>query len=129
MLIVGAKGFAKEVLEILIVNKTSKSFVFYDDLNTHENNLLFETYPVLTSPSEAKDYLSTNDSCFTIGIGNPILRKRMFDKFTAMGGKLTSTVSKLATIGTHDVIIGDGNNILPRAVISNSVVIGTGCII
>ncbi len=129
MLIIRAKGFAKEILEILSSSKKDQDFVFYDDLNNFENNLLFKKYKVLTSQKEAQNYFSTKDTSFTIGLGNPVLRKTMSDKFTGLGGKLTSVFSKDANIGTHDVVIGDGNNILPGAIISNSVTTGLGCII
>ena len=41
MLIVGAKGFAKEVLEVLYQNEYKKEIVFYDDVNSNINGKLY----------------------------------------------------------------------------------------
>lgn len=129
MIIVGAKGFAKEVLEVVIQSDELQDIVFYDDVNLDAPNELFNCFKVLKSIDEAIIYLKTVDNRFTIGIGNPILRKKMFDKFSGIGGIYTSTISKVSNIGTFDVKIGDGTNILQGAILSNSTEIGLGCII
>lgn len=129
MIIVGAKGFAKELLDVVEKAKIIKSVVFYDDINSFASPLLFEKFPVLRSENEVVEYFKSDDPRFTIGIGNPILRKRMFEKFIKLGGQFTSTISSLAVIGNHEVIIKDGANILPGAIISNNVSIGYGCIV
>ena len=49
MLIVGAKGFAKEVLEICHQNNELENLVFYDDVNDDVNGLLFDKFPILKS--------------------------------------------------------------------------------
>ena len=41
MIIVGAKGFAKELLEILHQNNQLEDLAFYDDINLTDSNLLF----------------------------------------------------------------------------------------
>jgi sugar O-acyltransferase (sialic acid O-acetyltransferase NeuD family) len=129
MILVGAKGFAKEVFEIVFKNKQSEMIVFYDDVNLNGDKTIFDDYVVLQSIEEAKDYFKKTDTRFAIGIGNPILRKKMFKKFTQIGGIPTSTISLDAKIGSKEVIIGVGTNILDGAILSNSVTIGDACII
>tara|TARA_B110000503_G_C7076236_1_gene383037 strand:- start:318 stop:950 length:633 start_codon:yes stop_codon:yes gene_type:complete len=129
MLIVGAKGFAIEVLEILHQQNKTENLVFYDDVNDDINGLLYNQFNILKSEIEAKKYFDLIDNQFTIGIGNPILRKKMYDKFTKMGGKFTSTISKHAKIGSFDVKFGQGVNVLEQAIFSNSCSIGNGVII
>jgi sugar O-acyltransferase (sialic acid O-acetyltransferase NeuD family) len=129
MLIIGAKGFAKEVLEILNQSNQYENVVFYDDLNDDLPEKLYDKFLILTTLIEAENYLKTIDNRFTIGIGNPILRKKLSDKFIALGGILTSTISLNAKFGSEEVAIGVGANILDGTVISNSVTIGVGCII
>ncbi len=129
MILVGAKGFAKEVFEIVLKNKQSESIVFYDDINLNGAKTIFEDYIVLQSIAEAKDYFEKKDNRFAIGIGNPILRRKMFGKFTQVGGIPTSTISLDAKIGSKEVIVGKGTTILDGAIISNSVTIGAGCIV
>jgi len=129
MLIVGAKGFAKEVLEILHQLDQTNNLVFYDDVNHDLPTMLFNQFEILKNVASASDYFKNIDNRFTIGIGNPKLRKILTDKFMQLGGVFTSTISSKAVIGSYDVKIGEGSNILSGAIFSNSVAIGKGCII
>lgn len=129
MLIVGAKGFAKEVLEVLHQLKQLDNLVFYDDVNDDVPAFLYGQFPVLKSKEAAAHYFKTVDSCFTIGIGNPILRKKMALEFQAIGGCFTSTISPLAQIGHYGNIISEGSNIMTGTVITNDIKIGVGTLI
>tara|TARA_R110002167_G_scaffold58527_1_gene165789 strand:+ start:7814 stop:8467 length:654 start_codon:yes stop_codon:yes gene_type:complete len=129
MLIVGAKGFAKEILEIVHQNNHLENLVFYDDVSDDLPKILYNKFPVFTNLKQVKTFFNTIDNRFTLGLGNPILRKKLSIKFISEGGVLTSTISKNATIGSYDIHISEGVNILSGAIISNSVRIGKGCII
>lgn len=129
MLIIGAKGFAKEILEILHQNRDTEKLCFYDDVNTDMPDLLYERFLVLKNEEEAKNYFKNIDSRFTLGIGNPKLRYKLAEKFESLGGKLISTVSKHAEIGSFGVEIEDGCNILGGVRISNDAEIGRGTIV
>jgi sugar O-acyltransferase (sialic acid O-acetyltransferase NeuD family) len=129
MLVIGAKGFAKEVLEILIQLGEVEHIAFYDDVSLDTPKLLYEKFPVLKSRGEAEHYFKTVDNRFTLGIGNPILRKKMYDQFILLGGVFTSTISPTAEIGSYDIDIAHGNNILTNVILSNSTKIGMGCLI
>jgi sugar O-acyltransferase (sialic acid O-acetyltransferase NeuD family) len=129
MIIIGAKGFAKEVLEVLHQLNQLENVVFYDDVNANVPKFLYEKFKVVTTLDEAQVFFKEVDSRFTIGIGNPVLRKQLFDKFSAIGGEYCATISPQATIGSYDVTIGEGTNVLSGAVFSNSVTIGLGCIV
>ena len=129
MLIVGAKGFAKEVLEVFHQHENVENIAFYDDVNEDIGDLLFNKFPILKNENQAKNYFRTNGNHFTIGIGNPELRYKLYKKFINMGGEYVSTISPLAQMGNYEVKIGKGSNILMNAVFSNSVTIGKGCMI
>ena len=129
MLIIGAKGFAKEVLEIVHQLNELDQLAFYDDVNSDVPEKLFNQFPVLKNIDEATHYFKTVDNRFTIGIGNPVLRKQLSEKFIAIGGVLTSTISPKATIGSFDIETGCGSNILSGAIFSNSTKLGKGCIV
>lgn len=129
MLIIGAKGFAKEVLEILIQNGDSKDVCFYDDISIDSPEKLYYKYNVLKSENEARDYFINVDNRFTIGIGNPELRYKMFEKFNKLGGKFTTIISKKTTIGSFAVEIGEGCIIMPGVIISNNVKIERGTMV
>lgn len=129
MLIIGAKGFAKEILEVLHQLHELENLVFYDDVNKDVPEKLFGQFPILRTFQEAAVYFKTIDNQFTIGIGNPVLRKKLYDRFTSLGGEFTSVISPSAIIGSYGVQIGIGSNILSGSVFSNSIVMGKGCIV
>lgn len=126
MLILGAKGFAKEVLEILHQNGDTEHLCFYDDVSKDAPDVLFTQFKILKSEDEAKSYFENTDSRFTVGIGNPKLRKQLYEKFTKLGGKFSSVISSKAEIGSYGANIGEGCNILGGVRISNDVQIGKG---
>ena len=129
MLIIGAKGFAKEVLQIVHQNNELKDLAFYDDVNLDIGEELYSLFPILNSLEKAKHYFETISNKFTIGIGNPILRKKLYDKFTEIGGEFTSTISTSSIIGSYNNTIESGCNIMQNVVITNDVSIKKGTII
>lgn len=74
MLVIGAKGFAKEVLEVIHLNNDLVNLAFYDDVNEDIGELLYDVYPILNNVEKAKNYFDEVDKRFTIGIGNPVLK-------------------------------------------------------
>ena len=129
MLVIGAKGFAKELLEILHQNNTIKDLVFYDDVNSDVEDKLFGIFKVLKKPEDAINYFKNVSKEFVIGIGNPLLRFKLSQKFIDYGGELTSVISPFAKIGFYGIEISNGVNILTDAIITSNIKIGTGCLI
>jgi sugar O-acyltransferase (sialic acid O-acetyltransferase NeuD family) len=129
MLIIGAKGFAKEVLEVMYQLNQLENLAFYDDVNDDVPEKLFSQFPVLRTIQEASIYFKTIDNQFTIGIGNPLLRKNLGNKFIALGGVFTSTISPLATIGNYGNNIEEGCNIMTGAVITSDIIIKKGTLV
>jgi len=129
MIIVGAKGFAKEVLEVLFQLNAFDNVVFFDDINTDAATQLYGHFPVLNNIEAASAYFKNTDKRFTIGIGNPLLRKMLYDKFTTIGGVFTSTVSPMARIGNFGNSIADGCNIMTGTVLTSDIVVKKGVLI
>jgi sugar O-acyltransferase (sialic acid O-acetyltransferase NeuD family) len=129
MLIIGAKGFAKEVLQVFIDRNFSGKIAFYDDVNNDISGLLFGQFPILKKEDEVVEFFKANGNEFTIGIGSPVLRYKMYKKIINLGGNFVSSISPLAQIGSYDVNIGNGSNVLSQAIMSNSSCIGIGCIV
>jgi sugar O-acyltransferase (sialic acid O-acetyltransferase NeuD family) len=117
------------VLEVCHQNNELENLVFYDDVNDDIGDKLYDQFPILKNLEEAQDYFSSIENRFTLGIGNPLLRKKLHDKFVKIGGVLYSTISNSCVIGTYDNRIESGCNILAGSIISNNVSIGKGCII
>lgn len=124
MLIIGARGFAKELLDVFIDLKMDEELCFYDDVNQYENAYLFEKYPLLNSIDNANKMFINEDNRFVLGIGNPYLREKMVKQFESIGGKLTSIISPSAKISSNGVHIGKGSTILHYCTIASCVEIG-----
>jgi sugar O-acyltransferase (sialic acid O-acetyltransferase NeuD family) len=129
MIIIGAKGFAKEVLEVLHQNNNLENVAFFDDVNNDVFGKLYNKFPILKSLDEVENYLNSVTKDFTIGIGNPVLRKILYDKFTMLNGNFVSTISSKANIGNYGNSIDLGCNIMTGSTITNDVIIGKGSII
>jgi sugar O-acyltransferase (sialic acid O-acetyltransferase NeuD family) len=129
MLIIGAKGFAKEILEVFHQLNAMDNIAFYDDVNIDIGDFLYGRFPILKNEMEAQSYFKEYGYEFSIGIGNPKLRYDLYNKFIDLGGVINYCISPSAKIGSYDVQIGIGTNILSNATISNSVRIGKGCIL
>lgn len=129
MLIIGAKGFAKEVLEILHQNNIFDNIAFFDDVNQDTPNFLYGNFPVLKSLEEAKHFFLEHSNQFTIGIGNPNLRFKIYKSFKKIGGNLVSTISPNSDIGHFGNSIDQGNNITSGVIITNDVTLGKGVLV
>lgn len=129
MLIVGAKGFAKEILEILHQKNETENLCFYDDVNDDVPNKLYDEFPILKSIEEAENYFKNISSEFILGIGNPKLRKKLFDKFTNMGGKAVTIISKNCEIGSFGNKIESGAILTTGTILTNSITVKKGVLI
>ncbi|MEJ8598866.1 acetyltransferase [Riemerella anatipestifer] len=128
MLIVGAKGLAKEVLEIFHQKKAIDNLYFYDDVSVDVPDLIYGKFKVLRSLEEAEELFKT-DTSFTIGVGNPILRKKMYEKFSSKGGKCSMVLSRNSEIGSYGNVIEEGVIIASGTIITNDITIKKGTLI
>jgi sugar O-acyltransferase (sialic acid O-acetyltransferase NeuD family) len=130
MVIIGAKGLAKEVLEIFALQNKLNNLYFFDNVSNDIPNILFGRFPVIRSLEELRKTFETiNDFSFTLGLGNPRFRFSLQTSVANLGGVLTSAISPHAQIGQFETKIGKGCTILGNAVITNGVIIGEGCLI
>jgi sugar O-acyltransferase (sialic acid O-acetyltransferase NeuD family) len=126
MILAGAGGHAREILDLLDEVDVKKIFLFDDYSQSGIKNIF--RFPVLTSKDDLKDALVL-DSNFILATGSPRVRRKMFDQFVAMGGICTSIIAKSAQISKHNVCLGQGINVMSFALVSNSVKINNGCLI
>lgn len=129
MLVVGAKGLAKEVLNMLLLNNELENLVFFDDINVDEPDLLYNQFPILRSLDKAKQYFEATDNRFTLGVGFPHIRYKLYQKFIALGAVPYTVISPNSALGDFDVSIEEGAIIAYHCAISNSVSIGRGSFI
>ncbi|WP_370479348.1 acetyltransferase [Tamlana flava] len=132
MIIVGAKGFAKELLQIVSVDMEmpDDAIVFFDNMSTDLPDKIFNRFKLLKSLEAVKDFMvSSGDASFVLGLGNPRLREKLHDEFILLGAVPKTVISKNAEIGSFDVKLGEGTSVMTGARISNAVTIGKGCLI
>ena len=130
MLIVGAKGMAKELLQLLVENNicSDLDLTFFDNVSDDIPDLLYNRYKILKDFESVK-MLFENKNQNVLGIGNPMLRLKMYNKFNSLGGEIISVISKNSNIGVFGTTIDSGSIIMPGVVITNDVKIGKGVLI
>lgn len=129
MIIFGAGGFAKELLQVYLDLNFSDNIFFYDDINLNKPNYIYEKFKVLNKIDQVVDLFERQNKDYVLGIGNPKLRQNAKFKFDQIGGNLKGLISPFTNIGKFDVKIGLGTNILSNVTISNSASIGQNCIL
>jgi len=122
MLVIGAKGLAKEIIQLLESNDYIGEIVCYDDVNVNDSNILFNKYKILKDQNIAAKLLK-KDNKFLLGLGSPNLRSMLCEKFEKLGGDLQSLKSKNVYIGNY-VNIDIGFTLMNSVNISNGVNIG-----
>lgn len=129
MLVTGAGGFAKQLLEALDQSNRTGDLSFYDDVSKDAPSFLHGKFKVLKSTEEAKSYFASVSPDYALGTGNPGVRKEMAGKFNALGGRLSKVISPCARISRYDCNIGDGVAVLSGCVVEGSVTIGCGSLV
>ena len=128
MLIIGAKGFAKELLEVLIHIDPAHDITFFDNISTDLPDLLYKKYKVIRNIDKLPEHFA-NDPNFAPGIGGTHIRKQLCDIMTENGGVLKKVISPYARIGHFDTIVGDGCTVMVGAAITNNIKLGKGCLV
>ena len=129
MLVAGAKGFAKEVLEILHQNSYKKRIVFFDNISNEIPGKLYGQFNVINNFDDVINYFKKSGNNYTIGIGGPKQRKHIYNQFSNIGGKLCSVFSVNSDIGHYNSKIEEGCIIASGVIITNDVKIGKASII
>lgn len=128
MLVFGAKGLGKEVLDICIQDERFADVSFYDDISTDLPAMLYDKYHILRHIDEAANYFRSVDNRFVIGIGGPKLRELAYNKFSEIGGVPQTIISDRSYVGTFAQLEA-GVNVMVNSVITNDARIGKGCLI
>ena len=130
MIIVGAKGLAREVLEIFVQKNEMDNIFFFDNISTDLPAKLYGRFPILRNMDEVKAAFKTSgDASFTLGLGNPLTRFKMNKLFTEHGGIPFSAISPRADIGHFENTLSGCCTVLTGAVITNHVQLGQGCLV
>ena len=132
MIVIGAKGFAKELLEDLVSDKynyTETNLFFFDNISDDIPKKLFSKFNIVTSFDEVKTLFTKGNTDFTIGIGFPKNRKKISGLFEGLGGELVSIISENSVVGSFNNKIDSGVIIRSGVQITNDITIGKGSLI
>ena len=125
MILVGAGGHAREVIDLLELIADHDLFLF-DNVNTSVTSINGIT--VLINEVQAKAKLQI-DPRFIIATGNPAVRKKMYELFLKWGGNPVTCIANTTVISKHQTSIGDGSNLMHNVFISNHVQTGICCLL
>ena len=131
MLILGAKGHAKEVLKVALDNGVAEhELFFFDDVTRDGEPMLFGRFPILKTMQEAIAVLEKDDHC-VLGLGSPLYRRLLYDKFKHTNARFINLVSRHTYLSPDPIAVtlGEGLNIMDGVFISNDIRIGTGCLL
>jgi len=129
MVILGAKGFAKQLLQTLQYDNQIDDLIFFDNVNDDLPELLYGRFKILRSWEALENHFKKVSPDFVIGVGGANTRKFLSDKAKSLGGKLCSVISNKIYIGQYDVVLQEGVCVLWGAIIECSVTIGEGTLI
>jgi len=132
MVIVGAKGFAKEILEIIFSEHdySTDQLVFFDNISSDLPDKLFDKFDILRSYEDLEVFFKfQQEKNFVLGLGVPRIRKELFEEFVAFGAVPFTVLSRYARIGSFFNSIGDGTAIMQGTILTNNIRIGKGCLI
>jgi len=130
MIILGAKGFAKEVLEVVAIKNKEKHIYMFDNVSNDLPVFLYDKFKILKDIDAVNTvFKKTNDNRFVLGLGNPKNRKNSANLLKNNNGILTTVIGDNVKIGSFDTLIKDGCCIMSGSIITNSVQIGEGCLI
>ena len=129
MLIVGAGGFAKQILPIIERLGLIDAVVFYDDFSNDTKSLIARNFQILRSEKELKQYFTLGDLRFVNAVGGPLNRFTIHQKFSNFGAEPMSLIDPTSSISSFEVTIETGCCILQNVVIEPSSTIGKGCLI
>ncbi len=129
MVILGAGGHAKELLEIVLESIPKDKISVFDNVTPLEDiSSVFSDFKLLRTTDKLELELTTCPD-FVIGVGGIKAKTFLWKLALEIGGNPTSVVANNAAVGHFDTSIGLGSTIMQMAFISNSVQIGKAVLI
>lgn len=129
LLVIGAGGHARSVLDIALQNKDYESIACIDSSYPevlHVDGL--EEIPIIGTDADMKSLHNQGYRYFFVGIGDNKLRHKLFYKFLAMGFEPVNIISQHAIISPR-AKLGKGICVMAGAVINVNTIIEDNCII
>lgn len=123
LVIIGASGHGKVVVDIAIKMNKWKNIVFLDD-----DVAIKACMGLGVVGKTGKAFELANEADVFVAVGNNEIREKLQNELESAGVKLPLLIHPSATIGA-EVEIGSGSVIMAGVVINSATEIGKGCII
>ena len=123
LVIIGASGHGKVVADIALLNG-------YDEIVFLDDNPAVKTlgdFDVVGTSSEIPKFVEAG-SDFFVAIGNSDIRHRIMDELELAGACVPLLIHPSAVVA-YDAAIGAGSVVMAKAVVSEGVTVGKGCIL
>ena len=127
VVILGAGGFAREVLSFLKLTNNYK-IVGFTDANPLLKGKFINDFPVLGDDNVLKNLIKKNVSLAFVAVGKSGIREVLFKKICDLGFKPLNVIHPSAVISPN-VSLGQGIIIYPNATINTNVCIGNSVLI
>lgn len=125
MIIIGAKGHAKEIYDICHENGDVIDY-FFDDVSVDNPSTLFGK-PILKIWADLTLQIAEKKAV-VLGLGSPRNRQKLYEKCQSEGGILNNCIAKSAVISSS-ATLQDGLNIMHFAFVGAEAKIGKGVLI
>ena len=123
MIVFGANGFAKQLLPTLVDLKTEVVFLDQD----RSNSTLYK-YPIIHKVEDV-DAFFQKDNQFTLGVGNPRLRKKLSEILENRGGRLAGLQNKHSMVSDIETYLDESVQFLQSTIVESFVQIGKGTLL
>jgi sugar O-acyltransferase (sialic acid O-acetyltransferase NeuD family) len=127
MLIIGTGGLAAQMFDDLVALNDEK-ITFWSEVDT-KYFFIPAKFKVLKTDEEVVNYFNTVSNKFISAIGGVKNRKKILEKFTALGGDIISFISPGAVISPFATSIGKGSVVLSRVELESHVHVGENCLL
>lgn len=129
MLVVGAGGFAIQILHAIERSQACQAPVFFCDSRFTPDPYLSAKFRIIQTIDEAQDYLLKEDERFCLGVGIGSEREDFCNKFQQLGGNLISVVDPSAILPEEIRNQCFGVSCLAQVIIEPSASIGKGVLL
>lgn len=126
MILVGAKGHAKDIISDTSFFKTLDRKYVFDDVSLDLPDVLFDNFSLLRSMDEAEQKSAGDD--FILALGLPKHRFALYNKFIGKGFKPLNYLASTSYISEKSNL-GLALNVMPFASVFGDASIGFGCLV
>lgn len=128
MLVIGAKGFAKQLLLVFSELNMLERLCFFDNISHDLPEKLYGRFPIIRTFTELERKIK-RDPQYILGVGGSLTRYELGKKINTLGGKMQTIISGSALVARFDSVINEGVAVLSNAIIECGVHIAEGSLV